>query len=310
MPLLSELTLGFLSDLIAQHVYVEGTPAAAQRRRFNLTGFTVADDSVNEWLDITVGTETLVNDGDASLLIEYEGSAVTGDTIGVDINEKSTPSGDSILLRLRRNATNVAEFLADASHYLGINVPTQMNLQIADNTKVSLTTTTLDIDVNIVAVGSTNPASTGVIRLANGAAVYARNNANSADVKLLELNSSDNIEISNGLLNGVLLGGFVEIATAGTTAAASGALRLVNGNAVSWRDNGDSADIIGIKLSSSDEVEIAAAQLKVDPVDGIGFYGASIQTKQTVTGSRGGNAALQNLLTALANTGLITDSTT
>ncbi|HVV25257.1 MAG TPA: hypothetical protein VHF06_37850, partial [Pseudonocardiaceae bacterium] len=31
--------------------------------------------------------------------------------------------------------------------------------------------------------------------------------------------------------------------------------------------------------------------------------------KQTVTGSRGGNAALASLLTALANAGLITDST-
>jgi hypothetical protein len=42
----------------------------------------------------------------------------------------------------------------------------------------------------------------------------------------------------------------------------------------------------------------------------IGFYGTSPQTKQTITGSRGGNAALASLLTALASTGLITDSTT
>lgn len=42
----------------------------------------------------------------------------------------------------------------------------------------------------------------------------------------------------------------------------------------------------------------------------LGFYGATAVTKQTVTGSRGGNAALQSLLTALANLGLLTDSTT
>lgn len=41
----------------------------------------------------------------------------------------------------------------------------------------------------------------------------------------------------------------------------------------------------------------------------IGFYGTSPQTKQTITGSRGGNAALASLLTALAALGLITDST-
>lgn len=42
----------------------------------------------------------------------------------------------------------------------------------------------------------------------------------------------------------------------------------------------------------------------------IGFFSAAVTTKPTVTGSRGGNAALASLLTALATLGLITDSTT
>jgi hypothetical protein len=42
----------------------------------------------------------------------------------------------------------------------------------------------------------------------------------------------------------------------------------------------------------------------------IGFFEANGTTKQTITGSRGGNAALASLLTALANHGLITDSST
>jgi hypothetical protein len=41
-----------------------------------------------------------------------------------------------------------------------------------------------------------------------------------------------------------------------------------------------------------------------------GFYNTTPAAKQTVTGSRGGNAALASLLTALATTGLITDSST
>jgi hypothetical protein len=46
-------------------------------------------------------------------------------------------------------------------------------------------------------------------------------------------------------------------------------------------------------------------------VDGTsGFNGTNPIAKPTVTGSRGGNAALASLLTALANYGLITDSTT
>lgn len=42
----------------------------------------------------------------------------------------------------------------------------------------------------------------------------------------------------------------------------------------------------------------------------IGFLGASPIARPSVTGSRGGNAALASLLTALANLGLITDSST
>ena len=41
----------------------------------------------------------------------------------------------------------------------------------------------------------------------------------------------------------------------------------------------------------------------------IAFYGSTAVSKQTISGSRGGNAALQALLTALANLGLVTDST-
>lgn len=40
----------------------------------------------------------------------------------------------------------------------------------------------------------------------------------------------------------------------------------------------------------------------------IGFYNTTPASKQTVTGSRGGNAALQSLLAALSTIGLITDS--
>lgn len=42
----------------------------------------------------------------------------------------------------------------------------------------------------------------------------------------------------------------------------------------------------------------------------IGFLGATPVARQTITGSRGGNAALASLLTGLSNEGLITDSTT
>ena len=43
---------------------------------------------------------------------------------------------------------------------------------------------------------------------------------------------------------------------------------------------------------------------------GLGFYGATPAAKPTITGSKGANAALTSLLSALATLGLVTDSTT
>ena len=42
----------------------------------------------------------------------------------------------------------------------------------------------------------------------------------------------------------------------------------------------------------------------------LSFYGAATQLKQTVTGAKGGNAALTSLMTALSALGLVTDTTT
>ena len=47
-----------------------------------------------------------------------------------------------------------------------------------------------------------------------------------------------------------------------------------------------------------------------DSNSSVGFFGATPQTKADIAGSRGGNAALANLLSALQDYGLITDSTT
>lgn len=61
--------------------------------------------------------------------------------------------------------------------------------------------------------------------------------------------------------------------------------------------------------------QIFSGEIEIDGAfnhDGttFGVYGATPVTKPTVTGARGGNAALASLLSALASQGLITDSTT
>lgn len=78
------------------------------------------------------------------------------------------------------------------------------------------------------------------------------------------------------------------------------------------------ANYMKFKMPDGPVTQDAAGTLKtmftlaggVGSTGGIGFYGATPVAKQTITGSRGSNAALADLLTKLANMGVITDSTT
>jgi hypothetical protein len=63
---------------------------------------------------------------------------------------------------------------------------------------------------------------------------------------------------------------------------------------------------INIGMSAAGQFAISNTRI----FGNVGFYGANAQTKPTVTGSRGANAALTSLCTALATLGLITNSTT
>jgi hypothetical protein len=68
----------------------------------------------------------------------------------------------------------------------------------------------------------------------------------------------------------------------------------------------------GVYSPTADEVAITAGGALQDTIGNAtrGFFGTAATTKKTVTGSRGGNAALASLLTALAAYGLIIDSST
>lgn len=75
-----------------------------------------------------------------------------------------------------------------------------------------------------------------------------------------------------------------------------------------------SADAMNVQHAGKREFVSALYGATRHVIDGTanqtGWYGASPVGRQTVTGSRGGNAALESLLTALANLGWITDNTT
>lgn len=112
------------------------------------------------------------------------------------------------------------------------------------------------------------------------------------------------------LVVGSNAGHYVGIGVSRTDSANEITLGVVGsaGNYFSGSAAGDAA----LKLSDSSKtihigVAGSAATIKVQDAE-LGFFGTTPQAKPTVTGSKGSNAALTSLLTALAGYGLITDS--
>lgn len=106
---------------------------------------------------------------------------------------------------------------------------------------------------------------------------------------------------------------------AGTNLVVNDWTATVSGDDLVWQDDagqemvrfGDTSSTYHLKVTGPAHI---TGEIKLDGAinhDGttIGFFNSAPSAKETITGSRGGNAALANLLSALANYGLITDST-
>lgn len=65
---------------------------------------------------------------------------------------------------------------------------------------------------------------------------------------------------------------------------------------------GASGSVIRLRAGTVDQLQVSAV--------GLGFFGTGPNAKATISGAKGSAAAAASLLTALANYGLITDSTT
>jgi hypothetical protein len=90
------------------------------------------------------------------------------------------------------------------------------------------------------------------------------------------------------------------ILAGGIAGTGAGGDARVNGGAGSGGPDGD----VDIGLTNTTNVNVAAAG------NALGFHGAAAVAQQTITGAKGGNAALTDLLTKLATLGLVVDSTT
>jgi len=89
------------------------------------------------------------------------------------------------------------------------------------------------------------------------------------------------------------------------------ALRRVYTIDHSWTDSTDATRKSRVKLSVHDTASREAIRMEADGTESrLSFFGATAVVKPAVTGSRAGNVALQRLLIALADLGLIKDQTT
>lgn len=111
-----------------------------------------------------------------------------------------------------------------------------------------------------------------------------------------------------GLNSEVSSGGSIELAAGTTTSTdistAGGSVSLLAGLAASPERNG----VVSLLNADGESIIQAGNDSSSNPA--LCFFDSLLVEKQSVTGSRGGNAALASLLTALANYGLIINNTT
>lgn len=107
------------------------------------------------------------------------------------------------------------------------------------------------------------------------------------------LGTTGRVTVTNG--NGVAGDPIVDVVTAGFIASS-----IVDGDLLKAPDGNSVFDALALKAPLTSPAFLVSA----------GFNGTAPITKPTVTGAKGGNAALTSLIAALVAYGLITDSTT
>jgi hypothetical protein len=108
------------------------------------------------------------------------------------------------------------------------------------------------------------------------------------------------VNLTNGgawLVAGTLQGNIVQTVSRGTV----GAPAHTFSNDLDTGMYSPGVNLLALVTNGADRIRIGAS-------GELGFFGATPASKPTVTGSRGGNAALASLLTALAGLGLIVDN--
>lgn len=125
--------------------------------------------------------------------------------------------------------------------------------------------------------------------------------------KVGEIKNGDSFNFNSGL---IVSGGGLNVTTSVSfNTSSTFDITLTGNNDNEIQLTGSATNLYIRGSTGSGNIFMRFQKAGTSPSERLSFFGATPQGRQTVTGSRGGNAALASLLTALANLGLITNST-
>lgn len=286
----------------------QGSSGAAGSGAFggNFLGQVIADGGTAIGCEIDCGIRSPATTGNAyGLIVAAAGVAQPRAAVQVQAHTASSKFVDGMIYAFDGTAGCISGALWKAVGIFAAAGECQRFLHVSSEIKATIA----EIDIPSLFVGPTNPAIANRLSIVGGSTGGGPTlSAIGTDTNISIALSSKNTGIIALNCNGV------EVFRAASTAGVD-ALQVVAGTGsamVSAR--GASADVSVIargKGASGVQLQAGNAQVKIEVnTTGVGFYGTAPVAKPAVTGSRGGNAALASLLTALASQGLLTDSTT
>lgn len=269
------------------------------------------DDTTEFMLERLAGVNRVTSHiGEANGAISYRllAGSLSGGSIWLQADENAdTAPSATFDLGAALNPTDVSELAIGRSYYLaGAPAGFVVEIQASDNSEGLLKWTPLAR----LATGTTSQAS---VFLSTDASVIVRYVIVSGITS-----GTTKVWVAGGVpASGGGGGGFTPpeaLSTTGATFTLSGAGRFrVNGNTgetiIQATQAGMTLASDEIAINPATSFSVGAPLVSINGTE-IGFYTATPVAIQNVTGAKGGNVALGNLLTALAALGLITNGTT
>jgi hypothetical protein len=200
-----------------------------------------------------------------STYVDVTGDTMTGQLVVPSIATGGSNYADSGNIRMPNNQSLTSRNAANTGNVPLVRLNASDVVSIGDAAHMTNAGQSLSLGASY--------ASGGVVKLANNAAINARNAADSGDVNLIRLRNDDVVVIGDG--THVCYVGQALAVGAGTYAT-SGMIRMQNNQVISWRNAGNTADVNGLKVNTTDSVELGAPTgTVVIPGTSISFPNAS-----------------------------------